>query len=441
MKRRHIELVRSGSATGLRIPLCVLDATMGAVSTGRAFFFHETLDGPALRSSLTRVLASYPLLSGRAERDADGVLQVLCNDSGVHFEEENSSADMTSCTLPRNRKPSLNTFLPKASVVRLVGEGVPLLAVKLTHLAGGGSVLGVHMKHVLADGQAYTQFLVDWAAEHRGLPYRTPCHDRWLLDSLADGTAPQERDHNSRFVVASRREKYALLSRMALTAQRLRTTTCRFGASELRAMKQAATAHLPYGWISTSDALTAHLWHLLGRLRARSAGPVERLGLLVDFRSYLTEIPENYWGNTITCTELRLPVSEIQNCSLGKTARLIRESMSENTAANARDEIAYLREQRLAGRERKVMPRMLYRAYTNLLQVNDRAKLPFYDLDFGSGTPVRCELPHVPIPWAAQIMPTPEKDGSREVHLSLPIATAAALAGEPSWQAHLHKYA
>ncbi|MFI9257475.1 acyltransferase [Streptomyces sioyaensis] len=441
MKRRHIELVRSGSATGLRIPLCVLDATMGAVSTGRAFFFREPLDGAALRSSLARVLKSYPLLSGRAERDANGVLHVLCDDSGVRFEEENSSVDMGSCTVASGRKPSLNTFLPKASVVRLVGQGVPLLAVKLTHLTGGGSVLGVQMKHVLADGQAYTQFLLDWAAEHRGLPYRMPCHDRWLLDGLADGAPPQKGEHNSRFVVASRREKYALLSRMTLRARKLRTTTCRFEASELHAMKQAATAHLPYGWISTSDALTAHLWHLLSQLRARSATSVERLGVLVDFSSYLKEIPANYWGNTITCTELRLPVSEMRDCSLGKTARLIRESMSENTAANALDEIAYLREQRLAGRERKVMPRMLYRAYTNMLQVNDRAKLPFYDLDFGSGTPFRCELPRVPIPWAAQIMPTPEKDGSREVHLSLPKAAAEVLTAKPSWQAHLHKYA
>lgn len=441
MKRpRHHSLVRSGRATGRRIPLCALDATMGAISTGRAFFFRERLDGTAMRASLARVLMSYPLLSGRAERDANGVLHVLCDDSGVHFEEENSALGAGDCP-PAPGGPPLHAFLPRASVVRLVGQGVPLLAVKLTHLASGGTVLGVHMKHVLADGPAYMRFLLDWAAEHRGLPPHPPCHDRRLLDGLADGAPLQARDHNSRFTVASRREKYALLSRMLLTAHKLRTTTFRFDAAELHAMKQAATDQLPHGWISTSDALTAHLWHALGRLRARSAGCVERLGVLVDFSRYLSDIPENYWGNTITCAELRMTARDIQDCPLGTTARLIRESLSDNIADQARDDIAYLVEQRTAGRDRRVMPRMLYRAYTDMLQVNDRAKLPFYALDFGGGTPYRCELPHVPIPWAAQIMPTPERDGSREVHLSLPGAAADALTGERSWQAQLHKYA
>ncbi|WP_433854736.1 acyltransferase [Streptomyces kronopolitis] len=437
--RRH-SVVRSGRATGRRVPLCALDATMGAVSTGRAFFFRERLDGTAMRASLARVLASYPLLSGRAERDAQGVLHVRCDDSGVHVEEENSPLGATGCPPGTGGQPPLRAFLPKASVVRLVGRGVPLLAVKLTHLASGGTVLGVHMKHVLADGTAYTQFLLDWAAEHRGLPHPPPCHDRRLLDGLADGAPLGARDHNSRFTVASRREKYALLSRMTLTAHQLGTATFRFGAEELHAMKQAATEQLPHGWISTSDALTAHLWHALGRLRDRTPGSVERLGVLVDFSSYLHDIPANYWGNTLTCAELRMTARDIRHCPLGTTARLIRESLSQNIAEQARDDLAYLVEQRTAGRDRRVLPRMLYRAYTDMLQVNDRAKLPFYALDFGGGTPYRCELPQVPIPWAAQIMPTPERDGSREVHLSLPRAAADALNRERSWQARLHKY-
>lgn len=102
MKRpRHHSLVRSGRATGRRIPLCALDATMGAISTGRAFFFRERLDGTAMRASLARVLMSYPLLSGRAERDANGVLHVLCDDSGVHFEEENSALGAEIARRPR----------------------------------------------------------------------------------------------------------------------------------------------------------------------------------------------------------------------------------------------------------------------------------------------------------------------------------------------------
>ncbi|GGN30944.1 hypothetical protein GCM10012285_00470 [Streptomyces kronopolitis] len=437
--QRH-SVVRSGRATGRRVPLCALDTTMGAVSTGRAFFFHERLDGTAMRASLARVLSSYPLLSGRAERDAHGVLQVRCDDSGVPFEEEDAPPVAGVRPSAAGGHPPLRAVLPKASPVRLVGQGVPLLAVKLTHPASGGTVLGVHMKHVLADGPAYTQFLLDWAAEHRGLPHPAPCHDRRLLDGLADGAPLGARDHNSRFTVASRREKYALLSRMTLTAHKLGTATFRFDAAELQAMKQAATDQLPHGWISTSDALTAHLWHALGRLRDRSPGCVERLGVLVDFSGYLRDLPANYWGNTITCAELRMTARDIRNCPLGTTARLIRESLSQNIADQARDDLAYLVEQRTAGRDRRVLPRMLYRAYTDMLQVNDRAKLPFYTIDFGGGTPYRCELPPVPIPWAAQIMPTPERDGSREVHLSLPRAAADALSGERFWQAQLHKY-
>ncbi|CAM5710704.1 Transferase OS=Streptomyces antimycoticus OX=68175 GN=SANT12839_056120 PE=4 SV=1 [Streptomyces antimycoticus] len=216
------------------------------------------------------------------------------------------------------------------------------------------------------------------------------------------------------------------------------TVTTRFAAAELATMKETAMADLAgtERWVSTNDALTAHLWKVLGELRDRPDASEERLGLIADFRSFAGDaIPDDYWGDAITQHPAR-------NARRGRTARPPsrrgrrggpRGPCREDTEERIREETAFLCAERDAGRFKRVMNTMGLDAFDSTIAIDNWSKLPFYRIDFGQGTPFWYDFTSIPIPWTVHIAPTPaNRSGPRDVHMALPPRQARALQ-EPSW--------
>lgn len=435
--------VRSGT-TGGRLRLSALDMITGALYVDRGFYFRETLDGAALRESLAAAMRRYQPLSGRLEQDADGGFSVVCNDTGAVFEEVDSDLDMAAHEPGRPGRPSLKQLMPKMPLLQMTGENVPMLAVRLTHTAGGGSILAVRIKHALVDARAHTTFLTHWSREHRGLSYPEPNHDRELLDESGAQAPLAASEHSDRFCVPSQARRGVLLARIGIVARRLTTLHSRFSAAEARALKAAAMSDLEGTdrWISTSDALTAHLWRTLGELRDRPSEANETLGLLARFTSTAPGItlPEHYWGNTITTKEPGMTAGDLRSRPLGEVAYTVRESLATISEEQVQAESAYLLAQRAAGRAQRVTPRMVFGAFSEVVQINNLSKLPTYEPEFGGGTPFWYELPNKGIGWMVDITSTPEADGSVNVQFTLPRSVAARFQ-EDSWQRRLHAYA
>jgi shikimate O-hydroxycinnamoyltransferase len=436
-------LVRTGSATGARVRLSVYDLVTGPISIPRVFYYRRTLDGEALRASLSRVLRHYPLVTGRLKRDPDGGMSVLCDDSGVLFVESALTEQMPDPPVDEPAAPDLRRFYREWLPFRVVDRDQPLLTVKLTHMAGGGSVLGVAINHSITDGAGLLALLENWSHEHRGLEYPPPCEDRRLLDNLGEGAPPAALLDNGRFAVARRGAKLAFVARLITSTGRLSTVTVHFTPGEIDAMKAAATAELlgTGRWVSANDAFTAHLWQVLGELRARPGGSAEKLGLVVGLRSVFGDtLPPGYWGNPITNAQITMTADELRTRSLAAVAEAVRGGLGPDAPAVVRDEIAFLAAQREAGRSARVMSRTAFDTFDNTVGINNRSRFPYYRIDLGEGAPFRADFPAIPVPWMLDIMPTPTEDGGRLVHMRLPRAQADALREQP-WQARLHAYA
>jgi shikimate O-hydroxycinnamoyltransferase len=171
--------IRSGATDTGRIPLSVYDLLTGQVYTQRAFFYREKLDGTALRASLARTLRHFPILAGRLR--SEGGLGVTCCDAGARFVEVDRAEPMPDYGPDRPAKRDLKRFVRSVNPLWVINRDTPLVTVQLTHMAGGGSVLGVCINHSLVDGTSCMAFLESWSCEHRGLPYPEPSHDRARL--------------------------------------------------------------------------------------------------------------------------------------------------------------------------------------------------------------------------------------------------------------------
>lgn len=433
----RVHTVRAGAADGARIRLTGYDLLTGPWYTPLTFFYRDTLDGAALRDSLARTLRRYPLLAGRLERDADGGLSVLCNDAGVRFTEAYCPEPMLEYGHGLRAEPVIGKLLREVSAFGVVGRDTPLLKIRLTRMEGGGSVLGVLVNHSLADGGSTLAFLESWSREHLGVPWEEPSHDRAVLDALGRPSTDSATLAARAFVGVGRVRH--LTTTLRVGVHKLATVTTRFDAAELAALKAEAQRTLsgPDAWVSTNDALTAHLWQVLSELRGRPADAVEWLGLIVGAQSRLGDaLPSSYWGNCVSNSWTSLGAARLRESPLGAVARDVRLCLESNTEDKIRDEIAFLGSYRRKGVSRHVMSVRAPDVSTASLSVNNWSQFPLYRIDLGAGRPFWYEFPDLPVP-TVHIAPTPEEDGGRDVYLCLP-ETEAAAADTAPWRERLH---
>jgi shikimate O-hydroxycinnamoyltransferase len=285
-------------------------------------------------------------------------------------------------------------------------------------------------------------FMESWSREHRGLSGPVPCHDRRLVDAVGRRAAPGERDDDGRFVSLRRLAELRFYARIVRAGQRLVTRVLRLSPDEVRAMKEVAAADLEGTghWVSTNDAITAHLWRSLAELRGRADASRESLGLIAGVRERLApELPEHYFGNCASHATPTMTAGALRSASLGAIALAVRRGLDGISPSRLRGEIASLVSRRDAGRGGKVLPRMMLDVFDASVTFNNWSKLPFYALDFGRGTPFWYDVPAFPIPWLTLVAPTPAGDGGRDVHLALP-TSALARYHSRGWQARLHRY-
>ncbi|WAX81222.1 acyltransferase [Streptomyces sp. KMM 9044] len=430
-------VLRGQGPSGARVRLGVHDLVNGTFATLWTFYYRQTLDDGALQDSLRRTLAHYPLLTGRLERDADGGLSIVCSDAGALFEVSRSDHAMQDHGPDRPVGQDLRRYVRSVNPFRVVGHNTPLLTVKVTHMRGGGSVLGVSINHSIVDGGGTFGFLLHWSRVHAGQDQAAPPYDRHFLDGLAEEAHPAPDD--PQYAVVTRRKKFGFFWTVNAHARHVRTLTVRFPVRDVLALREAARdgQDRDRAPASSGDALGAHLWRVLGALRDRAPDAEERLGVVVGLRQTLKErLPDGYGGNAVSNTTAVLPARELREEPLAHAAQAVRDAVDRVTLARVCQETAFLDAQRRAGRSRRVLSRMTLDAFEGTVALNNMSRLPVYAVEFGTGRPFWFEYPASLIPWTVLVTPTPDDDYSRDVHLSVPRDAADALRG-PEWSARL----
>ncbi|SCZ94392.1 BZ3500_MvSof-1268-A1-R1_Chr12-2g03868 [Microbotryum saponariae] len=323
-----------------------------------------------ITQALSIVLASYPHLTGRLElHPQTGVRSITDLNKGANLLEANCSELLDEWivkhppgTSPRDpsRTISKTLFAPFQPTLGYVCNHA-VLTIQHTTFACGGVSLGFRWLHTLCDAQGSIQFVQDFARVYRerGEEFeRGPC-----IESFMSSLGSFEKDER-KMLLDFKPEKYHIDQPTSAeteptspkndnsdnsdeapdeTSDPVVGRFIHFTATSLLKIKATATDPTSKSWISTFDALSAHLLQrvYLSRTSASqrraednpSTAPLPNFLTPLNLRSRLGEalLPPRYFGNALQSVYTDLdPLLLATPNSLSELARQI-HSLTDTT--------------------------------------------------------------------------------------------------------------
>ena len=281
-----------------------------------------SLHSPLVRTALAHTLSSFPTLAGRIVTSSTGHLSILNNNAGAVYLEADVTglalADIAPPTQPQSGGSLSSSWTyddfppslyPSSHVDR--DEWSATLLVQVTRVKDDGStILGVWMDHAVHDAASYTAFMHALAATVRAMQQSKPPtvpaitapppFDASSIDRLAASSASY--DHSADYLRLPPLDK----QHMPPPPPASRSTFLHFSAAQLTALKAVASDALSLlpadarpSYISTQDALIAHLWSVLNEARAvaPSNRPLHFLQAMTLRGRTEPPIPAHYFGD------------------------------------------------------------------------------------------------------------------------------------------------
>ncbi|MGA5820130.1 acyltransferase [Kitasatospora sp. NPDC094028] len=178
--------------------------------------------------------------------------------------------------------------------------GAPLLTVRVTRTADGGTVLGCSWHHAVGDLHSFVLLLRIWSAAVEG----EPLEEGELVDdqdALLDRVVPERDCGRPGFRIPTAAEAELLAREVAAAPRANRVVQVHFGEDEVRRMREELSAAAGRR-LSAGDVLCAHL---LSTLRELDGDRAERmLTVPVNARRWLG-LPPALVGNLLS--EVHLP--------------------------------------------------------------------------------------------------------------------------------------
>ncbi|MGW6918852.1 acyltransferase [Kitasatospora sp. NPDC054939] len=252
---RRSRTVTAGQPDGRTVRCGLVDTMLADLSVSVVHFFEQRLDEERLAEGLAAALARVPVFGGRLRTLDGGALEIVCDDSGVPLTVYDLDAGLPEA-MARVTNAGTDLVDPVEAVKARTGD-VPLLTVRLTRLADGGTALGCSWHHAVGDVQSFMLFLRAWSAAVEGgeLPFAELVADH---DAHLDAVLPAEDCGRPGFRVPDAAEAALLAAELAAATRANRTLQIWFGDDELRRMRAEFTGQAGRP-LSSGAALAAHV--------------------------------------------------------------------------------------------------------------------------------------------------------------------------------------
>ncbi|KAK1299472.1 Agmatine coumaroyltransferase-2 [Acorus calamus] len=366
-----------------------------------------------IEKGLAKALAEYREWAGRLGEDTHGKPVILLNDKGVRFVE--STVDCTLEEFMPFKQPSstLLTLHPPLEE----GGVEELVQVQLTRFTCGSLAVGFTSHHLVADGQATSDFLVAWGRATRGVHLGPlPTHDRTIFRPRD----PPQIDFEHRGVeyepmmmkppgVHADCDPDVIVQKTHYTKEFL---------MKLKSKASSAGAPKPY---STFESLLAHLWRATTKARRLSASETTQVRISVNGRSRLGPgtVSNEYFGNLVLWAFPRSQVKRLVSEPIQYAAKLIHEAIAKVDGDYFRSFIDFANSGAVEKEGLVTTADMTKLVLCPDLEVDSWLRLPFYDLDFGGGCPDLFMPSYSPVEGMLFFVPSFVGDGSIDVYVPL----------------------
>ncbi|KAG2256056.1 hypothetical protein Bca52824_075350 [Brassica carinata] len=381
----------------LQLSLADVSGPAAYVST---IFFYKTVSGESLditsgrlKTSLSDILSRFYPLAGRMEGD-----KIICNDEGAVFTEARTDlppSDFLKNNL--NNTNSLPEFLPTIAPGESAGAW-PLLSVKVSFFgSGSGFAVTVSISHRICDAASILTFVSGWAATAKAESSDVVMNIPTFASTTVYPPPPFSFQSSS-------------MDRLYEPKSKCVTNRFFFKSSKIAELKPEPTVPVP----TRVEAIMSLIWRCATK-SSRSNSAVQKSTLMIQALDLRLRIPpavlsKDAVGNLQAPfflkegSESKMEIAEIV-AEFRKAKEVVNEMIKENLATT-------------------ITATTLASALTpdiDLFPMSSWCRKPFYEVDFGCGSPVWIGSTGHVIHNAVFVLLMDSKDGEDvEAWISLP---------------------
>ncbi|KAE8801633.1 Anthranilate N-benzoyltransferase protein 1 [Hordeum vulgare] len=368
---------KAGAPPTEYIPLSIFDTVTYQIRMAIIYAFAPPAPPTAaIEKGLAAVLAQYRAFAGQVGVSPDGAPAVVLNDRGARLVEASVDADLVDMA-PAKPTPALLKLHPD-----LDAEHQEVVVLQLTRFRCGSLAVGFTSKHVVADGHATSNFLVAWGRATRGLPMGVPPvhhHKDLFKPRPSPARLEQEHDHRSREYHRPQQGDGDGAESSIVVIHKAHFT--KDFIAGLRA-KASEGRGRPF---SRFETILAHLWRTMTRARGLSPGEASSIRISVDGRHRLGR-PAEYFGNLVLWAFPRSTAGDLLSRPLRHAAQAIHDEVARVDGAYFQSLVDFAASG-AAEKEGLAPSAVLKDAVCPDVEVDSWLTLPFYELDFGTGSP------------------------------------------------------
>ncbi|KAM3259433.1 hypothetical protein ACQJBY_050957 [Aegilops geniculata] len=391
------------------IPLSMFDRVTFEMQMAIIYAFAPPAPTTAsIEKGLATVLAQYRAFAGQLGKSPDGTPSVILNDRGARLIEASVDADLVDMA-PSKPTPELLKLHPD-----LEAEHQQVVLLQLTRFRCGSLAVGFTSNHVVADGHATSNFLVAWGRATRGLPMGLPpVHHH--KDLFKPRSSPRvEHDHRNReYYLPSPTD---VVGHHGDAADNIVIHKAHFTKDFIAGLRAKASEGRGRPF-SRFETILAHLWRTMTRARDLSPEQTSKIRLSVDGRHRLGQ-PAEYFGNMVLWAFPRSTVGDLLNRPLKHAAQVIHDEVARVDGTYFQSFVDFA-SSGAAEKEGLAGSAVCKDAHCPDVEVDSWLTFPFYELDFGTGSPSYFMPAYFPTEGMLFLAPSNFGDGSVDAFVPL----------------------
>ncbi|XP_016495341.1 putative acetyltransferase At3g50280 [Nicotiana tabacum] len=294
-----------------------------------------------LKESLSLTLVQFYPLAGRLstlkqENPPLYTVFIDCvNTPGARFIHANLDLTISDILSPKDVPLVVQSFFDHDKAINHDGHELSLLTIQVTELIDG-VFIGCSINHVLADGSSFWLFFNTFSEIFKAnneqkkqkipisISKSSPIHNHWF----PKGHGPiinLPYTHHNQFI--SRHE-----------APHMRERFFHFSAESLKKLKAKANIECNTTKISTLQALSAHMWRCITKVRKFPSDQMTSCRMAINNRARLDPpLPQEYFGNCIQTVRGNATAGEVLEHNLGWAAWKLHQAVINHNNKEIRE--------------------------------------------------------------------------------------------------------